>query len=62
VDLNQRPFTTLQERRDYIHGLTGLSVSRSTICRATARIGQSRKKQPCYESRACLASRVIQFR
>ncbi len=44
VDLEQRPFATLQERRDYVHALTGLSVSRSTICRAIARIGQSRKK------------------
>jgi transposase len=44
VDLKQRPFATLQERRNYIHTLTGLSVSRSTICRATARVGQSRKK------------------
>ena len=44
VNLNQRPFATLQERRDYIHALTGLLVSRSTICRAVARIGQSRKK------------------
>jgi transposase len=44
VDLKQRPFATLQERRDYIHALTGLSVSRSTICRATAQVGQSRKK------------------
>ena len=44
ADLRQRPFATLQERRDYIHALTGLSVSRSTICRAIARIGSSRKK------------------
>src|SRR5215210_2046049 len=44
ADLKQRPFATLQERRDYIHALTGLSVSRSTICRAIARIGSSRKK------------------
>ncbi len=45
ADLKQRPFVaTLQERRDYIHALTGLSVSRSTICRAIARIGSSRKK------------------
>jgi transposase len=43
-DLNERPYATLQERRDYIHTLTGLSASRSTICRAIARIGQSRKK------------------
>jgi transposase len=44
ADLKQRPFATLQERRDYIHALTGGSVSRSTICRAIARIGSSRKK------------------
>jgi transposase len=44
ADLGQRPFATLKERREYIHALTGLSVSRSTICRAIARIGSSRKK------------------
>jgi transposase len=44
ADLRQRPFATLQERRNYTHALTGLSVSRSTICRAIARIGSSRKK------------------
>jgi transposase len=44
ADLKQRPFATLQERRHYIHALTGLSVSRSTICRAIARIGSGRKK------------------
>src|SRR4051795_146979 len=38
ADLKQRPFATLQEeRRDYIHALTALSVSRSTICRTIAR-------------------------
>jgi hypothetical protein len=44
ADLKQRPFATLQERSDYIHVLTGIWVSRSTICRAIARIGASRKK------------------
>jgi transposase len=44
VDLKQRPFATLRERCDYLHAITGLSVSRSTICRAIARIGSSRKK------------------
>ena len=43
-DLEERPFATLQERRDYIHAIAGLSVSRSTICRAVARIGSTRKK------------------
>ncbi len=44
ADLKQRPFATLQEHRDYVYALTGLWVSRSTICRAIARIGSSRKK------------------
>ena len=43
-DLRERPFATLQDRCDYIETATGLSVSRSTICRAIARIGSSRKK------------------
>ena len=43
-DLSQRPFATLEERRDYIEVLTGLSVSRSTVCRAIARLGSTRKK------------------
>ena len=43
-DLHERPFATLQERCDYIEALTGLSVSRSTMCRAIARIGPTRKK------------------
>jgi transposase len=43
-DLNERPYATLQDRRDYVHALTGLSVSRSTMCRAMARIGSTRKK------------------
>jgi transposase len=43
-DLEKRPYATLQERRDYIHAIAGLSVSRSTICRAVARIGSTRKK------------------
>ena len=44
-DLKERPYyAPLQERRDYIYALTGLLVSRSTICRAIARIGSTRKK------------------
>ena len=43
-DLKECPYATLQERCDYVRALTGLSVSRSTICRTAARIGQSRKK------------------
>jgi transposase len=43
-DFKERPFATLQERCDYVEVMTGLSVSRSTMCRAIARIGPSRKK------------------
>jgi transposase len=44
ADLEERPFATLQERCGYVEAITGLSVSRSTMCRAVARIGPTRKK------------------
>jgi len=43
-DLRERPYLTLQDRCEYIEAMTGLSVSRSTMCRAIARIGPTRKK------------------
>jgi transposase len=43
-DLKERPYATLQERRDYMEAVSGISVSRSTMCRAIARIGPTRKK------------------
>lgn len=43
-DLAERPYATLQERCDYMEAMTGRSVSRSTMCRAIARIGSTRKK------------------
>jgi transposase len=43
-DLKERPFATLEERRDYVEALSGISVSRSTMCRAIARLGPTRKK------------------
>ena len=43
-DLKDRPFASLQERCDYVETMTGISVSRSTMCRAIARIGPTRKK------------------
>jgi transposase len=43
-DLRGRPFASLQERCEYVELMTGLSVSRSTMCRAIARIGTTRKK------------------
>ena len=43
-DLKERPFVTLKERCDYVEAISGVSVSRSTMCRAIARIGSTRKK------------------
>ena len=43
-DLAERPFASLQDRCDYVEAATGLCVSRSTMCRAIARIGSTRKK------------------
>jgi transposase len=43
-DLKGRPFATLRERCEYVRFTTGLSVSRSTMCRAIARLGSTRKK------------------
>jgi transposase len=43
-DLKERPFATLQERREYVEAMSGVSVSRSTMCRAIARIGPTMKK------------------
>ncbi len=43
-DLHERPFLTLQQRCDYVEAISGVSVSRSTMCRAITRIGSTRKK------------------
>ena len=43
-DLQERSYLTLQDRCEYIEAMTGLSASRSTMCRAIARIGPTRKK------------------
>jgi transposase len=43
-DLQERPFASLRDRCECIEVMTGLSVSRSTMCRAMARIGSTRKK------------------
>jgi transposase len=43
-DLKERPFATLKERCEYVEAMSGVSVSRSTMCRAIARIGSTRKK------------------
>ena len=43
-DLKERPFVTLGQRCDSVKAISGVSVSRSTMCRAIARIGSTRKK------------------
>ena len=43
-DLAERPFASLRDRCEYVELMTGLSVSRSTMCRAIAKIGSTRKK------------------
>lgn len=43
-DLKERPFITLRERSEYVRAVSGVSVSRSTMCRTIARIGPTRKK------------------
>jgi transposase len=43
-DLEERPFVTLRQRCDYVEAISGISVSRSTMCRAIARMGSTRKK------------------
>ena len=43
-DLKERPFVTLRERCEYVRAVSGVSVSRSTMCRAIARVGSTRKK------------------
>src|SRR5215218_9092390 len=43
-DLKEHPFATLRERCEYVEAVSGVSVSRSTMCRAIARIGSRRKK------------------
>jgi transposase len=43
-DLKERPFATLKERCEYVEAMSGVSVSRSTMCRAIARIGPTMKK------------------
>jgi transposase len=43
-DLQERPFVTLRERCEYVEALSGVSLSRSTMWSAIARIGSTRKK------------------
>jgi transposase len=43
-DLKERPFLTLQQRREYLRTVASVEVSRSTVCRAIKRMNSTRKK------------------
>ena len=44
VDMEQRPTATLSERREFLRGTAGVSVSDSTVSRVLRRLRFSRKK------------------
>ncbi len=44
ADLEERPWATLAERREYLGRISGLWVSESTLSRMLRRLGWSRKK------------------
>lgn len=44
ADVEQRPFLTLSQRRDYLKVVAGVSVSNSTVCRELKRMKHTRKK------------------
>jgi transposase len=43
-DVKERPFVTLQQRREYLRAVASVEVSRSTVCRAINRMNATRKK------------------
>jgi transposase len=43
-DLHVRPALTYQNRAEFLEGVLGVRVSKSTICRAIRRLGYTRKK------------------
>jgi transposase len=44
ADLEEHPFATLSERRQYLGPLAGIWVSNSTVCRELGRMKHTRKK------------------
>jgi transposase len=45
-DLEQRPWATHSQRAEFLHAVSGVSVSEATVCRAVGRVRRSRKKDP----------------
>jgi transposase len=44
ADVEERPFATLPERREYLKIVGGISVSNSTVSREIKRMAHTRKK------------------
>ena len=44
ADVQERPFTKLKDRREYLQSVAGVSVSESTLSRALRKMGFGRKK------------------
>lgn len=44
ADVEERPFATLSERREYLKVVAGIWVSNSTVCREIKRMAHTRKK------------------
>ena len=44
ADVEERPFAKLEQRREYLKKVAGLSVSESTLSRAIRKMGFGRKK------------------
>jgi transposase len=44
ADVEERPFLTHSERREYLKVVAGVSVSNSTVCRELKRMERTRKK------------------
>ena len=44
ADVDERPFATLSQRREYLEVVGGASVSNSTVCREIKRMDHTRKK------------------
>lgn len=47
ADVDERPFATLSERREYLYAAAGVSVSDSTVCRELGRTESTCKKMTC---------------
>ncbi len=43
-DLEARPWATHRQRSEFLFAVCGVEVSEATVCRATKRLGHSRKK------------------